>query len=134
MTLRAKPLPEGGTIGVSAPASPYDGRSEILRGVEWWEKQGYRVKLAPGVFERDDYVAGDAKQRAADLNALFADPEVDVVQTLQGGFGSAQAIPYLDFDTIATIRRRRSSAATDCWPPCEAKRPQKSRETRTTRT
>ena len=32
--------------------------------------------------------------------ALFADPEVDVVQCLQGGFGSAQAIPYLDFDVI----------------------------------
>ena len=61
---RVKPLPPGGTIGVAAPASPYDSRSEILRGVEWWESQGYRVKLADGVYERDDYVAGDAEQRA----------------------------------------------------------------------
>ena len=96
-----KPLPPGGTIGVAAPASPYDSRSEILRGVEWWESQGYRVKLADGVYARDDYVAGDAEQRAADLNALFADPDVDVVQALQGGYGSAQTIPYLDFDAIA---------------------------------
>jgi muramoyltetrapeptide carboxypeptidase len=95
-----KPLPPGGTIGVAAPASPYDSRSEVLRGVEWWESQGYRVKLADHVFARDDYVAGDAKDRAADLNALFADPEVDVVQALQGGYGSAQTIPYLDFDAI----------------------------------
>ena len=96
-----KPLPPGGTIGVAAPASPYDSRSEVERGVEWWESQGYRVKLAPHVYDRDDYVAGDARDRAADLNALFADPEVDVVQALQGGYGSAQAIPYLDFETIA---------------------------------
>jgi muramoyltetrapeptide carboxypeptidase len=96
-----KPLPPGGTIGVAAPASPYDARSEVLRGVEWWESHGYRVKLAPNVYARDDYVAGDARQRAADLNALFADPEVDVVQALQGGYGSAQTIPYLDFDVIA---------------------------------
>jgi muramoyltetrapeptide carboxypeptidase len=96
-----KPLPPGGTIGVAAPASPYDARSEVLRGVEWWESQGYRVKLAPNVYARDDYVAGDARQRAADLNALFADPDVDVVQALQGGYGSAQTIPYLDFDVIA---------------------------------
>jgi len=96
-----KPLPDGGTIGVAAAASPYDSRSDVLRGVEWWESRGYRVKLADGVWERDDYVAGSAEQRAADLNALFADPEVDVVQALQGGFGSAQAIPYLDFDLIA---------------------------------
>ena len=40
-----KPLPPGGTIGVAAPASPYDSRSDVLRGVEWWESQGYRVKL-----------------------------------------------------------------------------------------
>ncbi len=96
-----KPLPDGGTIGVAAPASPYDSRSEVLRGVEWWESQGYRVKLAPGIWERDDYVAGDAAGRADDLNSLFADEEVDVVQVLQGGYGSAQAIPHLDFDVIA---------------------------------
>ena len=96
-----KPLPSGGTIGVAAAASPYDSRSEVLRGVEWWESQGYRVKLGEHVYARDDYVAGDAKDRAADLTALFADPEVDVVQALQGGYGSAQTIPYLDFDTIA---------------------------------
>ena len=96
-----KPLPPGGTIGVAAPASPYDARSEVLRGIEWWESQGYRVKLGPNVYARDDYVAGDPLARASDLNALFADPEVDVVQALQGGYGSAQTIPYLDFDAIA---------------------------------
>ena len=96
-----KPLPDGGTIGVAAAASPYDSRSDVLRGIEWWEARGYHVKLAPGVWERDDYVAGDARTRADDLMALFADPEVDVVQALQGGFGSAQTIPYLDFDVVA---------------------------------
>jgi muramoyltetrapeptide carboxypeptidase len=96
-----RPLPPGGTIGVAAPASPYDARSEIDRGVAWWEAQGFRVKLGPSVHARDDYVAGDARTRAADLNALFSDPEVDVVQAFQGGYGSAQTIPYLDFDAIA---------------------------------
>src|SRR5947208_6485041 len=96
-----KPLPVGGTIGVGAFASSYDVRSEVERGVEWWESRGYRVKLAPAIYARDDYVAGDAKTRADDLHALFADPEVDVVQTLQGGFGSSEMIPYLDFELIA---------------------------------
>jgi muramoyltetrapeptide carboxypeptidase len=99
---RPRPLPPGGTIGVAAPASPYDARSDILRGVEWWESQGYKVKLADHVYARDDYVAGDARERADDLQALFADPEVDVVQALQGGYGSAQTIPHLDFDAIAS--------------------------------
>src|SRR3954447_4238481 len=96
-----KPLQDGGTIGVGAFASSYDMRSEVERGVEWWESRGYRVKLAPGVYERDDYVAGDARGRADDLHALFADPDVDVVQTLQGGFGSSEMLSHLDFDLIA---------------------------------
>jgi muramoyltetrapeptide carboxypeptidase len=98
---RGRPLPKGGTIGVAAPASPYENRSEILRGVDWWEGRGYRVKLGAHVFDRDDYLAGDPRARAADLQQLFADPEVDVVQSLQGGYGSAETIPYLDFDEIA---------------------------------
>jgi muramoyltetrapeptide carboxypeptidase len=96
-----RPLPDGGTIGVPAPSSPYFNRSEVLRGVEWWEAQGYRVKLARGVWDRDDYVAGHPEARARDVAAMFADPEVDVVQCLRGGFGTAQILPYLDFDVIA---------------------------------
>jgi muramoyltetrapeptide carboxypeptidase len=100
MTLKGSALQPGGTIGVPAPATPYHNRSEVLRGVEWWESKGYHVKLGDGVYERDAYVAGDPKQRGHDINSLFADPEVDVVQCLQGGYGSAQAIPYIDFDVI----------------------------------
>ena len=47
-----KPLPDGGTIGVAAAASPYDSRSDVLRGVEWWEARGYRVELGWSVGSR----------------------------------------------------------------------------------
>jgi muramoyltetrapeptide carboxypeptidase len=101
-TLFGKPLSDGGTIGVVAAASPHEGKSDVYRGLEWWESHGYEVKLADGVWAIDDYTAGDRRRRADDLNALFADPEVDVVQVLQGGYGSAQLIPYIDFDLIAS--------------------------------
>ncbi|HEX7147084.1 MAG TPA: LD-carboxypeptidase, partial [Actinomycetota bacterium] len=94
-------LPRGGCIGVPAPASPWESRSDLLRGVEWWQARGYRVKLADGIEARDSYVAGDPKSRARDLEAMFADPEVDVVQCLTGGFGSMQLVPHLDFELIA---------------------------------
>ena len=80
---------------------PYHNRSDVLRGVEWWESRGYRVKLGDGIWERDHWVAGSAEARARDLMAMFADPEVDAVQCARGGYGSAQLIPYLDFDLIA---------------------------------
>jgi muramoyltetrapeptide carboxypeptidase len=88
-------------IGVAGTSSPWEGRSDVDRGVRWWESKGYRVKLADGVWDRDDYLAGDPKTRARDLAAMFADPEVDVVQSLGGGYGAAQVVPLLDMDVIA---------------------------------
>jgi muramoyltetrapeptide carboxypeptidase len=32
---------------------------------------------------------------------MFADPEVDVIQCLTGGFGSMQLVPHLDFELLA---------------------------------
>jgi muramoyltetrapeptide carboxypeptidase len=95
------PLPDGGCIGVVATSTPWYNRSEVLRGVDWWESRGYRVKLGAHVWERDDHLAGDPRGRAADLMAMYEDPEVDVVQALQGGYGAAQMLPHLDFRTIA---------------------------------
>jgi muramoyltetrapeptide carboxypeptidase len=98
--VKARPLPPGGTIGVTAPASPWDERSEVDRGVRWWESKGYRVKLAEGIWERDDYLAGDPKTRARDIQAMFADPDVDAVQVFGGGYGCAEVAPLLDLEAI----------------------------------
>lgn len=98
--VKPRPLQPGGTIGVPAPASPWDERSEVDRGVRWWESKGYRVKLGEGIWDRDDYVAGDPKARARDIQAMFEDPEVDVVQVLGGGFGCAEVASLLDYDVI----------------------------------
>lgn len=99
--MKARPLPPGGTIGVAAPSSPYEQRSELDRGIRWWESRGYRVKLAEGVTARDDYVAGDPRERARDLLSLFLDPEVNVVQVLRGGYGCSELVPHLDIEAIA---------------------------------
>jgi len=100
MALKGQSLPPGGTIGVPAPAWCYQQRSDILRGVEWWEARGYKVKLAEGIYERQGYVAGSPEQRGRDLTAMFADDEVDFVQCSGAGFGSAHTIPHIDFDVI----------------------------------
>jgi muramoyltetrapeptide carboxypeptidase len=55
----------------------------------------------PGALEQDGWHAGSPDVRAHDLQAAFADPEIDAIQTMRGGYGSAQVIPLLDFDAIA---------------------------------
>jgi hypothetical protein len=88
MALKGKALPPGGTVGVPAPAWPYYNRSEVLRGVEWWESKGYKVKLGDGIYARRGYVAGDPKQRANDIVAMFDDVGVDLVQWFSPFFSS----------------------------------------------
>lgn len=100
-TVRPRPLPSGGTIGVAGTSSPWEQRSDVDRALRWWQSRGYRVRLGSGVYDRDTYLAGDAKTRARDLTAMFEDPEVDAVQSLGGGFGASEVVPLLDMAAIA---------------------------------
>jgi muramoyltetrapeptide carboxypeptidase len=97
----ARAAPPGATVGVATPGSPPESRAEVQRGIAWWQSHGYRVKLMPGALDQDGWHAGSPETRAADLQAAFADPEIDVIQTMRGGYGSAQVVPLLDFDAIA---------------------------------
>jgi muramoyltetrapeptide carboxypeptidase len=94
-------VPPGSTIAIVTPGSPAESRAQVQRGVAWWEAHGYRARLMPGALEQADWHAGSPETRARDIQQAFADPEIDAIQTLRGGYGSAQVIPLLDLDAIA---------------------------------
>lgn len=99
---KAPRLRPGDTVGVIAPASAGSSEDSSARA-EWWLKgMGLVPKLASGVDGRFGYLAGTDADRAADLNAMYADPEVRAVFALRGGWGSARILPLLDW---AMIRR-----------------------------
>lgn len=102
--LRIPPqLAPGGTVGVVAPSFPVRPE-EKERIVSHLQAAGYRVKLGETVAKLlnfHNYLAGDAKVRAADINAMFADPEVDAIICARGGYGSSHVMPYLDLALIA---------------------------------
>jgi muramoyltetrapeptide carboxypeptidase len=62
---------------------------------------GLKAKVGPHVMDRFGYLAGEDKDRASDINAAFADPEIDAVFALRGGWGASRLLPSLDFDLIA---------------------------------
>ena len=98
--LKPKALKPGDQVRVVTPASPLD-ESQIADGVALLESEGYRVTLAPHVFDRDGYLAGPDESRAADLMAAFEDPDVACVMCSRGGYGSARLLPFLDLDVMA---------------------------------
>jgi len=93
-------LREGDTIGLAAPASPPDQPEKIDVAIERLTKLGFKVRTGPHLRERDGYLAGSDAQRAGDINALFADPEVKGIFALRGGYGSCRILPLLDYETI----------------------------------
>ncbi len=89
-------LREGDTIAVVAPASSWENRSELLRGVAALEAWGLAVKLGAHVNDRHGYMAGTDADRAADIHAALADPEVRAIVCLQGGYGTPRLIPLFE--------------------------------------
>ena len=73
--LKPARLQAGDAVSLVAPASPWENRSELLRAVAGLEAWGPKVKLGDHVNDRHGYPAGRDEDRAADLNAAFADPE-----------------------------------------------------------
>jgi len=89
-------LRPGDTVGICAPASSWENRSELLRGVAALEAWGLEVRLGDHVNDRHGYMAGRDEDRAADLHALLVDPDVRAIVCLQGGYGTPRLIPLLD--------------------------------------
>src|SRR5271156_500887 len=90
----------GDTIGIAAPASPPDQPEIIDEVIKRFTALGFKVKPGKNLRERDGYLAGSDEERAADINAFFADPEVRGIFALRGGYGSCRILPLLDYAAI----------------------------------
>jgi muramoyltetrapeptide carboxypeptidase len=95
-----KAMKKGDTVALIHPASPSDGFEANELAVELVASLGFRPKLMPNAGRKTYYLAGDDAERAADLNAAFADPKVDAVWCVRGGYGANRILPYLDYETI----------------------------------
>ena len=98
--LKPRRLAAGNTIGLVAPAGPSADDESVRFSIELLESFGFRVRQGKHVFERDQYLAGDDRDRAADVNAMFADDDIDAIFTLRGGYGTQRILPLLDYDVI----------------------------------
>jgi hypothetical protein len=70
------PFSKGETIGIAAPASPPEKPDIIDEAIARLTAQGFKVRPSKHLRKREGYLAGTDEERAGDINALFADPEV----------------------------------------------------------
>lgn len=98
--IRPTALQEGDCIGLAAPASFFDPQA-LRVGIEVLQGWGFRVHYTARVFEQYRYLAGSDTARAAELHALFVNPDIKAILCCRGGYGTQRLLPYLDADLIA---------------------------------
>ena len=99
--IRPARLREGDLVALVAPAKVTYDREVLRIAVESLEALGLRVTVGEHVMSRYGYFAGPDRDRAADINAAFADDDVRGVISVRGGWGAARILPHLDFDAVA---------------------------------
>lgn len=89
----------GDTIGIVAPASAASAR-QVETAAYHVSGMGLVPRMGRHVSDTDGYLAGTDADRAADLNAMFADDDVRAIFAVRGGWGMARILPLLDWDMI----------------------------------
>ena len=93
-------LQAGDTLGIVTPSAPLD-ETRFQAGLSFLHSLGLRTRCGRSVQERWGYLAGTDDVRAQDINEFFADPAIDGILCMRGGYGAARLLPLLDFDDIA---------------------------------
>jgi muramoyltetrapeptide carboxypeptidase len=103
----AAALGAGARIAIIAPSWGGIGRlpDRATRALNALRTLGMNPVFMPHASAAADdlrpWVSATPQQRASDLHAAIADPQVDAVLCAIGGDHSAQMLPYLDMDLIA---------------------------------
>ena len=92
-------LRPGDLIGIISPAGPVD-ESELKPNLELLESSGFRIHIAPHVYDRHDYLAGDDEARLSDLHAMFRNTEIGAIFCARGGYGTLRLLDKIDYGLI----------------------------------
>lgn len=98
---RPRRLHAGDTIGVVAPAGPFD-RELFEQGIAIIHRMGFGTKTDPRIFSREGYLAGTDASRAAQFNAMVTDVQVQAVMCARGGYGALRMLDALDYAAIGS--------------------------------
>ena len=96
---KVQALRKGDTIGIVAPAWSFDAH-KFKKGVDKLRKLGFKVKYDRSIFSKYWLMAGYDKERAAQINRMFADKKVKAIFCAKAGYGSTRTIPYLNKSII----------------------------------
>ena len=93
-------LKTGDVIGIISPASSTQDPKKIENGVQYLEKNGYRVEIGKNVGKTNGYLAGTDQERADDLNLMFKNKNIKAIICLRGGYGASRILDRINYKII----------------------------------
>jgi len=104
--LHPPPLAAGARVALVSPAGPLGGPAEVALAEANARAFGWEPVVGRHALARTGYFAGTDAERGSDLQAALADPAIDGVWCLRGGYGAMRLLSTLDLEAF----RRRPRA------------------------
>jgi muramoyltetrapeptide carboxypeptidase len=119
---RPPALRPGDRLAVLSASSPADP-AELSAGLDALRFAGLEPVLYPTATDSGSlrsYLAGDDKQRAADLTAALTDPAIAGIIFATGGYGAQRTLAALDWDRLTGLPPRVLAGYSDVTSILEA--------------
>lgn len=100
MLIKPKRLEKGDCISLISPAGGIKDKKSTLKGVEYLESLGFRIKVGKNAFKINGFLAGTDRERLSDLHQMFADKRVDAIICFRGGYGTSRLLSSIDYNLI----------------------------------
>ncbi|MDD3149892.1 MAG: LD-carboxypeptidase [Candidatus Gastranaerophilales bacterium] len=102
MSKKPLSLKKGDTIGVVSPAGAVKENYQIQlkNAVNFFERKGYKIKIAPHAFDKSNYLAGKDENRLNDLMNFFVDEKIKAIMCTRGGYGTYRLLNKIDYEII----------------------------------
>lgn len=98
--VRPPRLARGHRVALVAPAGPLLDRDDLHRAEALCRALDYVPALAPHAAGRHGYLAGTDEHRLADLNQAIADPTIDAIWCIRGGYGVTRILDRVAFQPL----------------------------------
>jgi len=98
--IKPKALKKGDKVALIAPASNIEQAEDLNIACDVIKWLGFDPVVGKNIMNQYGYLAGQDKERAEDLNDMFARKDVAGIICYRGGYGAMRILPYIDYDLI----------------------------------
>ena len=95
-------LKKGDIIGVVCPSDKVNEEDiiDINEAKKLFEEKGYKIVFGKNVYKNTTGYGATAKEKADDINEMYANKKINAIISLKGGFNSNSVYEYLNLDII----------------------------------